>query len=87
MQIAWTQKRQADNQEQVFGIASTLVERVQLFVERFKKVGDDIDRARASFDEARTSMSGNRGFVSSAMKLVEMGAKESTKRKKLTDEV
>ena len=87
LQIAWTQKRQADNQEQVFGIASTLVERVQLFVERFKKVGDDIDRARASFDEARTSMSGNRGFVSSAMKLVEMGAKESTKRKKLTDEV
>ena len=87
LQIAWTQKRQADNQEQVFGIASTLVERVQLFMERFKKVGDDIDRLRASFDEARTSMSGARGFVSSAMKLVEMGAKENSKRKKLTDDV
>lgn len=87
LQIAWTQKRQADNQEQVFGIASTLVERVQLFMERFKKVGDDIDRLRASFDEARTSMSGARGFVSSAMKLVEMGAKENSKRKKLTEDV
>ena len=87
LQIAWTQKRQADNQEQVFGIASTLVERVQLFMERFKKVGDDIDRLRTSFDEARTSMSGARGFVSSAMKLVEMGAKENSKRKKLTEDV
>ena len=71
----------------MFGIASTLVERVQLFMERFKKVGDDIDRLRASFDEARTSMSGARGFVSSAMKLVEMGAKENSKRKKLTEDV
>ena len=84
LQIAWTQKRQADNQEQVFGIASTLVERVQTFVERFNKIGDDIERVRGSFDDARTAMNGRRGFVGSAMKLVDMGAKENSKKKKLT---
>lgn len=84
LQIAWTQKRQADNQEQVFGIASTLVERVQTFVERFNKIGDDIEKVRGSFDDARTAMNGRRGFVGSAMKLVDMGAKENSKKKKLT---
>lgn len=85
LQIAWTQQRQAENQEKVFDIASTLVDRVQLFVERFDRLGNDIDDARKSFDEARKAMSGNRGFVGSARKLVGMGARENPKKKKLPE--
>ena len=81
LQIAWTQQRQADNQEQVFGLANSLLERVGLFVERFEKIGKNIEAAQGAYDEARKSMTGNRGFVTSARKLVEMGAKENPKRK------
>ena len=85
LQIAWTQQRQADNQEQVFGLANALVERVGLFVERFEKIGKNVEAVQSAYDEARKAMTGNRGFVSSARKLVEMGAKENPKRK-LPDE-
>ena len=86
LQIAWTQQRQADNQELVFGLADTLIERVGLFVERFDKIGKNIDALQKSFDDAQKSMKGGRGFISSARKLVDMGAKENPRRK-LPDEV
>lgn len=81
LQIAWTQQRQAENQEQVFGLANTLVERVGLFVERFDKLGKSFEAAQKSYDEARKSLSGNQSFISSARRLVKMGAKENPRRK------
>ena len=81
LQIAWTQQRQADNQEQVFGLANSLVERVALFVERFDKIGRNVEAVQAAYDEAKKAMTDNRGFVTSARKLVEMGAKENPRRK------
>lgn len=81
LQIAWTQQRQADNQEQVFGLANSLVDRVALFVERFDKIGRNVEAVQAAYDEAKKAMTGNRGFVTSARKLVEMGAKENPRRK------
>ena len=81
LQIAWTQQRQADNQEQVFGLANLLVERVALFVERFDKIGRNVEAVQAAYDDAKKAMTGNRGFVTSARKLVEMGAKENPRRK------
>lgn len=87
LQIAWTQQRQAENQEKVFDMASTLIDRVQLFVERFDRLDSDIDGVRKSFDEAKKAMSGNRGFIGSARKLVDMGAKVNPKKKQLPDEV
>ena len=85
LQIAWTQQRQADNQEQVFGLANTLVERVALFVERFDKIGKNVEAVQSAFEDAKKAMTGNRGFVTSARKLVDMGAKENPRRK-LPDE-
>lgn len=80
LQIAWTQRRQADNQERVFGLANTLVERIGLFVERFDKVGKNIEAAQKAYEEAQKSMKGNQSFVVPARKLVEIGAKENPKR-------
>lgn len=81
LQMAWTQQRQADNQELVFGLADTLIERVGLFAERFEKVGKGIEAVQKSFDDAQKSMAGNRGFMASARKLVEIGAKENPRRR------
>lgn len=80
LQIAWTQQRQADNQELVFGLADTLIERVGLFVERFEKIGKNIETVQKSFDDARKAIKGNQSFIVSARKLVEMGAKENPRR-------
>ena len=80
LQIAWNQQRQAENQERVFGLANTLVDRVGLFVERFSKVGRGMESLQKAFDEADKSLRGNQSFVVSARKLVEMGAKENHRR-------
>jgi len=81
LQIAWTQQRQTDNQEQVFGLANTLLDRVGLFVERFERIGKNIDVLQKAFDEADKSMNGKLGFIGSARKLVAMGAKENPRRR------
>ena len=80
LQMAWTQQRQAENQEQVFGLANTLIERVGLFVERFDKIGKCLDTTQKAFDDAQKSMRGNQSFIVSARRLVEMGARENPKR-------
>jgi len=80
LQMSWTQQRQAENQEQVFGLANTLIDRVGLFVERFERVGRNIESTNRAYEEAQKSMHGNQSFIVSARKLVEMGAKENTKR-------
>lgn len=80
LQMSWTQQRQAENQEQVFGLANTLVDRVGLFVERFDRIGRNLESTRNAFDEAQKSIRGNQSFIGSAKRLVEMGAKENARR-------
>ncbi|MDO4159046.1 MAG: DNA recombination protein RmuC [Prevotellaceae bacterium] len=79
LQISWTQERQAKNQEQVFKLANMLVERVGLFTERLNRIGTNIDAVKNSYTEAQKTLYGNQSILTSANKLVEMGAKESAK--------
>jgi DNA recombination protein RmuC len=44
--IAWVQNQQAENQEKVFGIAEQLLDRLGDFVQRYNKVGEQIEQAR-----------------------------------------
>lgn len=81
LQMSWTQQRQTENQEQVFGLANTLIDRVGLFVERFERVGRNLEVTKNAFDEAQKSLRGNQSFIVSARKMVEMGAKENAKRR------
>lgn len=80
LQMSWTQQRQAENQEQVFSLANTLLDRVGLFAERFERVGRNIDAVNKAYDDAQKSMRGNQSFIISARKLVEMGARENARR-------
>lgn len=79
LQIAWTQQRQTENQERVFGLADKLVDRVGLFAERFERIGRDITTAASSFDKANLVLKGNQSLYVPAKELIRMGAKESTK--------
>lgn len=78
-QIAWTQQRQTENQEHVFGLANKLVDRVGLFAERFEKIGKDLTTAAASFDKANLVLKGNQSLYVPAKELIKMGAKENPK--------
>ena len=64
--------------------ANTLVERVQLFAERFGKVGELLDKTRRSFEDLTvvTAPSGP-SITTAARNLLKYGAQENKKKKSL----
>jgi DNA recombination protein RmuC len=84
LELTWKQTRQVENQEKMMQCANTLVERVQLFAERFAKVGEMLDKTRRSFDELTvvTAPSGP-SITIAARNLLKFGAQENKKKKSL----
>ena len=82
LEMSWRQVRQIENQENIMKVADELVNRVQLFYERFQKVGEMLDKTSKAFDEMK-SISGPSGpsIEVAANKLLKYGAKENPKRK------
>lgn len=79
LQLAWTQQRQTENQQRVFHLANTLVDRVGDFLERYDDINLKIGKLQESYDSARRKLLGNQSLLTSARKLVDMGAKENPK--------
>lgn len=79
LQITWTQQRQEENQEKVYGLANTLLDRVGDFMERFDEMGDKIQKVQNAYEHAELKLKGNQSLLVPARKLVEMGAKENPK--------
>lgn len=79
LQIAWTQQRQTENQERVFGLANKLVDRVGLFAERFEKIRKDLESVTKSYNSADLVLKGNQSLYVPAKELIKMGAKENAK--------
>ena len=79
LQITWTQQRQEENQEKVYGLANTLLERVGDFMERFEDMGEKIQKLQGAYEHAEVKLKGNQSLLVPARKLIEMGAKESPK--------
>lgn len=79
LKIMWTQKLQSENHEKVYAMASQLVERVGDFMERYRDLGDKIQKVTEAYDYARTKVTGKQGVGGSAARLIEMGAKENPK--------
>ena len=64
--------------------ANTLVERVQLFAERFERVGEMLDKTRRSFDDLNTvTAPSGPSITTAARNLLKFGAQESKKKKSL----
>ena len=84
LELTWKQTRQVENQEKMMQCANTLVERVQLFAERFAKVGEMLDKTRRSFDDLTvvTAPSGP-SITTAARNLLRFGAQENKKKKSL----
>ena len=84
LELTWKQTRQVENQEKMMQCANTLVERVQLFAERFTKVGELLDKTRKSFDELNTvTATSGQSITTAARNLLKYGAQENKKKKSL----
>ena len=79
LEIAWIQRRQTENQERVYGLANTMIDRVGDFMGRFEDIGAKISQLQNTYDSAHTKLTGNQSMLVTARKLVAMGAKENPK--------
>ena len=76
IQLAWSQVKQARNQQEVFEAVNKLLDRVGDFVKRYEDLGKKIESLQGSYDDTKKKLySGNQSVVKAAEKLVEMGGK------------
>lgn len=82
LEMTWRQVKQIENQEQMMKTADLVVDRVQMFYERFLKVDEMLTKTQKAFDEVK-SVSGPSGqsIEVAAKKLIKYGAKPNPKRK------
>ena len=80
--LAWVQNLQAENQERVFGVAEQLLDRLGDFIQRYQKVGEQLEQARRAFDFSTNKLNeGRQSVVQKANELKSLGAKENPNRK------
>lgn len=81
IKMAWTQVQQAQNQQEVFDQARKLLDRVADFIERFDKVGEQINKANETFLGAKSKLyNGQQSIIKAAKDMEKLGAKTSTKK-------
>ena len=82
LEMTWHQVRQAENQEDIMRVANELVNRVQLFYERFKAVDEQLAKTTKAFDDLKkTTAPSGTSITTAARKLLKYGATENAKRK------
>lgn len=80
--IAWVQNQQAENQEKVFGIAEQLLDRLGDFIQRYQKVGEQLDQVHRAYEAAGNKLfSGRQSVVQKGRELIDLGGKENPNRK------
>ena len=80
--IAWVQNQQAENQEKVFGIAESLLDRLGDFIQRYNKIGEQLDQAHKAYESAGNKLfMGRQSVVQKGRELVDLGAKENPNRR------
>lgn len=83
LELSWNQVRQVENQHEIMEAANLIVDRVQMFVERFEEVDKHLEATRKSFDEVKTICADSgKSIPVAANKLLKYGAQENPKRKK-----
>ena len=81
LEMTWRQVRQAENQEDIMKAANELVNRVQMFYERFMAVDEQLKRTQEAFSKLRvTTAPTGSSIITAANRLLRFGAKENPKR-------
>lgn len=73
IQLAWTQVKQARNQQEIFEAVQKLLERVAEFMKRYEDLGKKIESLQGSYDSVKNKLyGGNQSVVKAANKIVGM---------------
>ena len=79
--LNWRQQAQAANQQEVFRLANTMLDRVGQFLDHYSKVGESLEAARKSFDAGRAKLADSgQSIPVTARQLIALGAKFEKKR-------
>ena len=82
LEMAWKQVRQVENQHKIVEAANSVIDRVQLFYERFLKVDEMLEKTRTAFNDVKTvTASSGQSITVAAGKLLKYGATENPKRR------
>ncbi|MBR4921152.1 MAG: DNA recombination protein RmuC [Prevotella sp.] len=80
--IAWVQNQQAENQEKVFGIAEQLLDRLGDFIQRYQKIGEQLEQTQRSYEAAGNKLfTGRQSVVQKGRELIDLGGKENPNRR------
>ena len=83
LEMTWRQVRQVENQQEIMRCADELINRVQIFAERLDDVKQQFEKTSEAFHKVEASTAeGGQSILTSARKLLKMGASENPKRKK-----
>lgn len=73
IQLAWTQVKQAHNQQEVFEAVQKLLDRVNEFMKRYEDLGKKIESLQGSYESVKNKLyDGNQSVVKAANKIVGM---------------
>lgn len=71
IQLAWTQVKQAKNQQEIFEAVQKLMDRVEEFMKRYEEIGKKIDGLQSSYEETKKKLyTGNQSVVKAANKVI-----------------
>lgn len=74
LEMTWKQVRQVENQQEIMKTANMIVERVQLFYERFLKVDEQLHKTGEAFEDLkRSTASSGQSITTAAAKLLKYG--------------
>ncbi len=79
VELTWTQIQQAENHQQVYALADELISRVGDFLERYRKMGEHINRVQSEYVDCEKKLTTGQSVLSSARKLTTLGAKMDKK--------
>lgn len=84
LELMWTQSRQLHYQERIIKEAETMIERVQLFAERFDKVEKSFDETLDCFKNLKTLTADHgQSIITSARHIISYGIKEDKRKRSL----
>jgi DNA recombination protein RmuC len=86
LEMMWTQVRQLSNQQAMMDAANTVIERVQDFGQRFMDVESSMNDTIKKMSKLKiTTGDSGPSIITAARNLLKAGAKESKKKKSLTE--
>lgn len=76
IEMTWTNIAQVQNQQKVFDAAGDIIDRVGQFVDSYESVGEALRNAGKAFEDGKKKLEpGGQSIITSAKKLMELGAK------------